>query len=442
MKKFLTIVFIALILRLLLITFAHHGDLNNNISWGTIAYERGLNGFYDGYQVADSSSAYEGYSSIKNWPYSAPNQPPLTILLFAVSRFIWQHLRDFFWYMNWELQVFPSRLVWFWDEKGMDVMVKLPSVLADLGIGLLIYKYFEKKNNQKSGILLSAIWLFNPITWYNSAIWGQTDSIVNLFGLIAVLALMKRKVTRFAIFFTLSFLFKGSLGIFIPVLFFVCIYQQYSIKQWIKAAFSSILTIVLVSIWFHPSFDLLSWISKLYLIQILPGEIGFLTANSFNLWWLINSGKVLDSTLYFGIPARILGYVISLLGMVFVIFWLKSNIKAKLDGYRNDHAVFFALALTSLITFLFMTRIHERYLYPFFPYATFLIASIPGFWVLYIIISLIHVVNLFNFFWVPDLVLLKDLLLTTSLPKILSVINLLAIPSLIFLNSFNRPKKI
>ena len=66
-QKLILIVFsVAFILRIYMIFVGYHGDLNNNISWGLLSFERGLKGFYE--------------SSI--WPFSAPNQPPLTILLF------------------------------------------------------------------------------------------------------------------------------------------------------------------------------------------------------------------------------------------------------------------------------------------------------------------------------------------------------------------------
>ncbi len=426
-KLFLVTIFLlALVLRLSLIVYAHHGDLNNNISWGTVAYEHGLKGFYEGYAGTTQN--------IENWPYSAPNQPPLTIYMFTVSRFIWQNLRDFFWYMNWELQVFPSKLVWFWDEKGMDVLVKLPSILADLGIGIVIYKYFKNKSKQKIGIILASVFLFNPPIWYNSAVWGQTDSIVNLLGLIGIIALLNKKLVKFALFITFSLLFKPSLSIFTPVLITVAILQIHPVKRWLQATAYSLLSVFAISFSFHPNIDLFVWLFNLYKDRFIPGEIGFLTANAFNFWWLIDPGKILDNTLYFGLSARVWGLTFTIIGICALVYWLSRKL--------SDGRIFFALAFSSLISFLLMTRIHERYLYPFFPSATFFIAFMPGFWIIYLIVSLIHVVNLYNFFWVPDLELLKNLLIGSQLPRILSFINLAIIPLIVLLISFQKPKKI
>lgn len=416
------IFFAALLIRLSLILIAHHGDLNNNISWGTIAYEKGLNGFYEGYINRSCTTALGGdcgQKVIKNWPYSAPNQPPLTIEMFAVTRFIWQKLRDFFWYMNWTLLIFPSKLIWFWDDKGMDLLVKLPSVIADLGIGLIIYRYLGKKKeiSDKTATFITGLWLFNPVILYNSTVWGQTDSIVNFLGLVGIIALLRKNFKTFAVFLTLSLLFKASLAVFIPVLLIVAIKQKYPVKNWIISVIYSVLTVIVISVWFHPGPDLILWIAKLYYVQILPGEIGFLTANAFNLWWLINPGKVMDSTLFLGIQLRFWGYLVFVTGIIAIIKWLSKKI--------TEERILFSLALSALISFLFMTRIHERYIYPFFPPATLITAFYPGLLFPYILYSMINLLNLYNLFWAPQIPVIVSLLGNARFTDILSIINLL-----------------
>ena len=78
LNRLLVVLLIGFIFRLSLVFVAHHGDLNNNITWGTLAVERGLVGFYEG----------------KDWPYSAPNQPPLTILMLTGVRVTWQAIEN------------------------------------------------------------------------------------------------------------------------------------------------------------------------------------------------------------------------------------------------------------------------------------------------------------------------------------------------------------
>jgi len=403
-KTFLFILLFALILRLSLVFVAYHGDLNNNISWATLSVERGLKGFY-------------GSPDANDWPFSAPNQPPLTILSLAGLRVVYLAIENISWRLNNQFSFFPSTFIWFWEAKGMTLLMKLPSIFADLGIGWLIYKYFEKEGKHKLGLILSAVWLFNPITWYNSSIWGQTDSIVNLLGLIGIFALLNKNLPKFAVFFTLSILFKGSLSIFTPVLLFVAYKQNQTFTRWFQATFYMLLATVFVSIWFHPHIDLPFWLINLYKERILPGEIGYLTANAFNFWWLADSGKTLDSTVYFGLQARLWGFVTVLTGIILVLIWLKHKI--------NDKRIFASLLTVSFLSFLFLTRIHERYLYPFFPPATILLGFVPYLWIPYAVVSLTHLLNLYHLFWAPSLKPLELSFMNPALPQILSLVNIL-----------------
>jgi len=400
-KKLIIIFLLAFALRLSLAFIAHHGDLNNNITWGTLAVERGLSGFYEG----------------EDWPYSAPNQPPLTILMLTGVRVIWQAVENASWWLNNNFKFFYSPFIWFWEGKGMTLLVKLPSILADLGIGWLIYKYLSGKKKALA-LPIAAVWLFNPVTWYNSAIWGQTDSVVNFLGLAAILFLLERKLVLFSVVLTLSFLFKGSLLIFVPILLIVAFWQKHSLKEWVRSAVASLAIIILLSVWFHPQLDVLSWLFNLYRQRILPGEIGYLTANAFNLWWLIDPGKVLDSTLFFGLPARAWGFLVAIVGIGGVGYWLS---KRKL----TDKRIFLSLVMISLVTFLFMTRIHERYLFPFFPYATMLLGLIPGLVFPYIVLSTTHLLNLYHLFWAPSFAPLETLYQNPLFSQTVSIINIL-----------------
>lgn len=419
-KKIIILIVLGLTLRLALVLVAHHGDLNNNISWGTLAIERGLVNFYEG----------------RNWPYSSPNQPPLTILTFAGAGYLWQRIENISRFINRRAGLFPSPFIWFWESRGMDLLVKLPGILADLGIALLIYIF---SLNQKSKIvsrekvatLLTAVWLFNPIVWYNSAVWGQTDSLVNLFFFAGVLFLIKKDLVRAVIFFVLSLLFKGSLVLFLPLVFTYALFQKYPLKKWLFAFCSSLLVISLISVWFHPRPDLFVWLFNLYQKRIFPGEIGYLTANAFNFWWLVNPGKVLDSIIYFGLPARAWGMIIVSLGLAISLFWLKRKPSSK--------RLFFSFCLISLIAFLFMTRIHERYLYPFFLPATVLLGSVFGMIIPYAILSVSHLLNLYHLFWAPGIPTLVNLYNFSGFPVALSIIN---IAVFLYLLRFLREEKI
>lgn len=410
-KKLFFIIIVAFVFRLFLIPSAHHGDLNNNISWGIQARENGLRGLYEK----------------KEWKYSAPNQPPLYILTFASFTYFYEPLSSFFWKINYSLSVFPSKIIWFWETNGMDFLVKLPAIIADLGIGILIFTYFKRKKRIKIAFLLTVLWLFHPLTWYNSAVWGQTDAIVNFFGIAAIFSLLgvfwkKRfRLETFAFLMTLSLLFKASLALFLPIIFVYVLLQKFSLAAWLRSISISALCVFFVSIWFHPEIDFSLWFVSLWQNRILPGEIGYLTANAFNFWWLIDPGKTLDSTVFLGLAVRSWGLIIVSAAMSIVI---KTLLQAK---KKIKHAnLFFALALVAVLVFLFMTRIHERYLYPFFPIGTILLGFIPNFWIPYVLLSITYLANMYHLFWIPDVYFFKNLYEQSYFANSLAIINILS----------------
>lgn len=418
MRSRLIFIFLAaFILRFFLIPVAFHGDLYNNLSWGNALLKNGANGFYE----------------LKVWDHSAPNQPPLYILLFGLTSFLNNGIQNIIHYLNSNVGIFPSSLVWFWQNNGNIILLKLPSIFADLGIGYLIYRTFKIRKKEKTGLILAVLWLFNPITFYNSSVWGQTDPIVNLLGLISVLALINKNLIVTILFLVISILFKGSLVIFLPIILLILILQKHETEKWFRAILISGVATILSSIWFHPSVDLPIWLFNLYTNRIFPGEIGYLTANAFNFWYLVNPGKVLDNIKYFMLSAHSWGYLFALATTIAIVIKTRKKI-------MQEKTILFLLAITALTTFLFFTRIHERYLYPFFPVATILIGFMPEFVVPYLVLSFTFLLNMYNLFWAPGIPSLIATFENSQLPSIVSGINLVTLFSSVFL-FFKKPKE-
>jgi len=378
---FIVLLVISLFFRLFLSTLAHHGDLNNNISWGQLASERGLNGFYES----------------EDWSYSAPNQPPLSIMMFSGLYKIWKPSAGFIWNLNLKIKIFPSKWIWFWDEKGLLILIKSTAIIADLGISILLYKFLKRNGKERQAFWVALIWLINPITWYNSSVWGQSDPIVNFFGVLSLFLLLDRKLTYALPTMAISILFKGSLAVLLPGFLVISLIQKYKVKEWILSVGSSLLVVIASCIWFHPKVDILSWIFNLYQKRIFPGEIGDLTANAFNFWNIVSKGeKVLDSIKYFGLSARAWGFII------FSIISLVTLIKLAKTKFKKENAIF-SLVIIGFASFLFMTRVHERYLYPIFPIMTLLLTYKKKLIPLYIALSVVFLLNMFNLWWYPTI---------------------------------------
>jgi Gpi18-like mannosyltransferase len=76
------------------------------------------------------------------------------------------------------------------------LLLKLPSMLADIATSLIIYRLARKYLAAEISILLSAFYIFNPAVLINSTFWGQVDSFFTLIVIAAVFLLSEKKPAR------------------------------------------------------------------------------------------------------------------------------------------------------------------------------------------------------------------------------------------------------
>src|SRR3990167_6171654 len=167
MKQLKWFFFGALVFRLLLSPLTWHPDVTNHIDWGIRFWQYGPKIFYEA----------------NVWNFTWPNQPPATMLLFALIRKIYEGVFASLWFININFPMFPSQVI-TWSEFNLyPAMLKLPSIFTDLGLAWLVFKFTKEITDSKKAELATIIFLFNPVVLYNSSIWGQTDSIINFFAL-------------------------------------------------------------------------------------------------------------------------------------------------------------------------------------------------------------------------------------------------------------------
>src|SRR5439155_22277395 len=100
---------------------------------------------------------------------------------------------------------------------GLD-LIKVPAVLADLVLGYLAWSMVrELGGSSRAGLVAAALVVFNPITWFDSVIWGQADSVGVVFMLLGVRELWRDRPERATVFAVLAAITKPQLGILIPI---------------------------------------------------------------------------------------------------------------------------------------------------------------------------------------------------------------------------------
>ena len=99
-------------------------------------------------------------------------------------------------------------------------VLKLPSIIADLGMGYLAYKVTSLKFTKKAGSIISAFIVFNPVVIFNGCIWGQVDSVLAVFCALAVYFIAEKNFAPSFFAFGAAILIKPQAIFFAPVLLF------------------------------------------------------------------------------------------------------------------------------------------------------------------------------------------------------------------------------
>jgi Gpi18-like mannosyltransferase len=375
-SKIFWIFFVAFCFRLILSFLIWHPDLNNHIDWGIRFWQYGPAKFY----------------TENVWNFTWPNQPPGTIYMFAGIRKLFEFIFGIFWIINTKIPAFPSIVISFFETNLYPALIKLPAILADFGIAYLIYKWTNKK-------WASLIFLINPVIWYNSSVWGQYDSVINFFALLAFYLLNKKKLLFAIIAFILSIYIKASLLIFAPIFLIIAIRQKYSFKKYILSLVLSLIVVALVTLPFSQG-EPFSWLYYLYKDKVFIDQLHVVSANAFNLWGAIfgvkdSAVEIKDFLPFFGFTYQIWGYIL------FIISYIPLLYKV----YRNNDlkVVAWTLALTAFASFMLLTNMHERYLYPLFPYLTILLTmGVVANWE-YWLITAISLLGMYNFWFTPKI---------------------------------------
>lgn len=376
--------FLGLVLRLFASVQIYSGDVNNHIGWAKDALAAGLSGIY--------GRNFEKYGVM------TPTYPPIPVLFFTFFYWLYKVIFDLCWNLNLKFSFFPSRLIWFLqDQDTLPAFLKIPAILADLGIAYFVYRFAQKileKKSKKIPLFLAGLVLFNPAFFYNSASWGQIEAVPLFFLLASLYCLFYYHYRLSAIIFALAFLTKQTVIIFAPLYGFIY-FKKYGLKKSLKGLAIFLLIFIILFLPFYSEGNLLTFPFLTYWNKIQSGSgSDYVTDHAFNFWALISGlGKIPDRQPFLlGISYSSCGYF--LFGVMLLVIF--GRLFKKGVGLRE---YVLAAALIPFASFLFLTRMHERYLEPVLP---FLLLSVlfnkSNFWA-FIFLSFFYSVNLYHNWW-------------------------------------------
>jgi hypothetical protein len=286
----LTLFILGILIRVALLFLDFSFDVHNHISWAQDLWKVGFSNFY-------FTPSVEVYASLY------PNYPPLAMYIFYFLYPIHKFVYSIFWWLNVQFPIFPSKLVFIVQERYfVAATMKIPSVLADMGIAWMTYAYAKQllpKVSKEKLLLFPALILLNPAFFYNSAFWGQIDAIPIFFVLAATYFLLySQRYLLSGLFFTAALLIKPTPIVFLPI-FTLVFMKKFGVVNSSKAfILSNIFFIVSFVPLLSNPFDFVMPY-KIYLHNIIQAQsLAFVTNGAYNLWAFTLFNSISDSSIF------------------------------------------------------------------------------------------------------------------------------------------------
>lgn len=268
------------------------------------------------------------------------------------------------------------------DNQLFFQIVKLPSIISEVILAILVYKEVKRYLNINLAYLISLAIILNPGFIFNSSIWGQTDGVLTLFLFLTIYFLKERKLSVSSFFMGLSLLIKPQAIAIIPI-FVIFLMRNFSIKNFLGLFLPASLVILILSLPFFPKNPLIGLYD--FLLNSI-NEYNVTSLFAYNFWGIIGFW-IDDSRKFMDLSFKGWGY------LLYLGYWLMLTFfyfKKKLSIYQ--------LATLATLSFFFLpTRVHERYLYPglfFLILLTFQIKN-TSFLILTFILNLMYLLNLY-----------------------------------------------
>ena len=352
---------------------------------------------------------------------------------------------------------------------GIGDLIKLPAIFADVAIGWLVWSMATELGAGRRAAVLAAVFaVANPVSWFDSVVWGQVDSFGVVFLLLGVRELWRDHPERAAVWTVIAALIKPQLGILVPVVAIVTIRRALwpagghgrtdplggdatellghavpddepaeggwiepatglleRLRAWerrsdepiriVTTAVAGLLTALVLCAPFGLSvIELRNGGLRSGLVEQIfktAGGYPYITVNAYNPWalaeldgtglaknggWICDAviknplprGAVCETAFQVGpFPAVLIGTAL-LVAAFFVI--------GAIIAWRPDRlTILVGVTLLAIAFFLLPTRVHERYMFPFFALGAILAAVSARWLVAYVVLSTATFLNMY-----------------------------------------------
>lgn len=268
-----------------------------------------------------------------------------------------------------------------------DFLLKLPTNIADIFSAVIIYNLIKRRLSERWALTGFTLYALNPAIIFNTSVWGQFDGSATLFLLLALYTFFIKKSPPLTAFcFAIAWSIKPQAIAFVPPLALLFLSQTKG-GTWIFSGITFLLTTLLLYLPFFPK-DPISGIIQVQ--KAMTGIFNCTTCFAFNFWGIFGNWQD-DQKLFLGLTLMSWGIILLTLTLLPILALRPFKLKFK------QPFIYLTSALSIYAFFLFVTRMHERYLFPFF--GLFLLSAIlfrsKILLAFYFLVSLLHLINLY-----------------------------------------------
>lgn len=268
-------------------------------------------------------------------------------------------------------QYTPGFLYYLWliGKLGVvnEIIIKLPTIIADIALGAVLYRLVLTQSKARATMAF-LFYTLSPVVLFDGSVWGQIDGIMALFMFLGTWAILEKKHPAvIGACFALAFLLKPQAAAIVPAIAIIAIGRRAGGVMF-RAIFYTTIAVLASSIPFFPQDPLFGIFG---LVSEMTGYYAYTSVFAFNLWALVGMWQS-DSGTFLSISYFSWGIVIYAIAVLSTsLAFARAKLDPKAKAYLLVAAVLFA-------AFLFPTRVHERYIFPMFPFllaAAFLMRS-------------------------------------------------------------------
>lgn len=298
------------------------------MGWTRSAVELGL---------ANSYSEQIGHNML-------PDYPPFSLEILYGAGHIYR------WFIDDEFDVYALKFLKF---------IKTPAMLTDMFVCIALFFIVRRWKSRRHGITAAIIYALHPTAIFDSAIWGQTDVIYSFLMLCALGCWAAKKRDASAVFLALSILTKIQAIVLFPLFGFMVIRD---LRQLLRFATVGIITVLVVLIPFMLE-NALEDVFRVYFNAV--GAYANVAVGAYNFWWAMladRAWQIKDTVTMFG-PLNYHFAGLGLFGLSYLfILWI---FRKALFKQSNTEALFVCASLLAAAFFMFLTQMHERYMFPY-----------------------------------------------------------------------------